>query len=106
MGNTADASGKLVIDVPRGKHGPLTVPKLGLVEPPQQSPLAVGEPLPLNPLLAICPFPPYDRFHSKTLHASGVMKFGYSIKPRKMRGFRVFFKKLPGQRFRVRLIKG
>jgi hypothetical protein len=64
MGDTADAAGKLVIDVPRCEHGPLRIAIVGLVQASLEPTLALSELLPLNPPLAIRPFSSYDRFHS------------------------------------------
>src|SRR5450755_346353 len=52
MGNTTNATGKLVIDVPRGKHGPFTTGEDGLVQPPLDAPFALSQLLPLDPPLA------------------------------------------------------
>jgi hypothetical protein len=74
MGNTTNATGVIVINMACGKHGPLTTAVVGLIEPPLDPSLAISEFLPLDPPLAIRPFSSYDRFHSKSLHASGVKK--------------------------------
>src|SRR5690242_19831607 len=78
IGHAAHAVGHFVIDVACREHGSIAAAVILPVEPSLDPSLAIGE------------LAPYDRFHSKSLHASGLSFVTTLQTPEKREGFEFF----------------